>query len=88
MNSIALHVEETAGASLHVGEPSTLGLGVGGGMYAVGPPRFAGPYEVTPSASGQTLEMAGLTARQDVVVKPIPSNYGLITWDGSVITVS
>ena len=28
------------------------------------------------------------TMASDVTVNPIPSNYGLITWDGSVLTVS
>lgn len=28
------------------------------------------------------------TTQQNIVINPIPSNYGLITWNGSVITVS
>ena len=49
---------------------------------------YEGAYEVTPSAEAQTLATKNLRMTDDVVVKPIPSNYGLITWDGSVITVS
>lgn len=49
---------------------------------------YAGPYEVTPSAATQVLETANLSMTENVVINPIPSNYGLITWNGSVITVS
>ena len=51
-------------------------------------PAYAGPYEVTPSAEKQTLRTAGRLPSGDIVVNPIPSNYGLITWNGSVLTVS
>ena len=48
---------------------------------------YDGDYEITPSASSQTISIEGLTARQDIVINPIPSNYGEIVWDGSIITV-
>lgn len=50
--------------------------------------RYVGPYEVTPSAEAQTLETHGLVMTGNVTVAPIPSNWGLITWDGSTLTVS
>ena len=49
---------------------------------------FQGPYTVTPSRSQQALSTEGLKMAQNVVIEPIPSNYGLITWNGSVLTVS
>ena len=49
---------------------------------------YGGPYEVTPSQQTQRLETRYKTATQDIVINPIPSNYGLITWNGSVLTVS
>lgn len=55
---------------------------------AILPPSYEGPYEVTPSAEAQTLETDALYMRGDIVINPIPSNYGLITWNGSTITVS
>ena len=51
-------------------------------------PHYAGPYTVTPSASEQHLATAGLVMDYDVTVAPIPNNYGLITWNGSTLTVS
>lgn len=49
---------------------------------------YAGAYEFTPSAEAQTVPIYGKTATADIVISPIPSNYGLITWDGATITVS
>lgn len=51
-------------------------------------PEYEGAYTVTPSASAQVLQTAGLAMTADVTVEPIPSNYGLITVSGHVITVS
>lgn len=51
-------------------------------------PDYEGPFEVTPSNEEQVLPTAGTLLRQDVVVAAIPTNYGLITYDGSYITVS
>lgn len=49
---------------------------------------YTGEYEITPSSETQVLETANKTLDANIIVNPIPSNYGLITWDGSVITVS
>lgn len=54
----------------------------------VNPPAFAGPYSATPTAEEQRIPMQGFMAAEDFVVGPIPNNYGLITWDGSTLTVS
>lgn len=49
---------------------------------------YTGPYEVTPSTSQQTLFTSGKTMAHNVTIAPIPNNYGLITWNGSTLTVS
>lgn len=51
-------------------------------------PAYHGDYTVTPSRVQQTLPTAGMVLDRNVTVEPIPSNYGLITWDGSTLTVS
>ncbi len=51
-------------------------------------PIFSGAYEYTPTSQTQTIDIGGMAARQDIVINPIPSNYGLITWNGSTLTVS
>ena len=49
---------------------------------------YTGSYEFTPSSEAQTIPVAGLGMTQDLVINPIPSDYGHIGWNGSVITVS
>lgn len=49
---------------------------------------YTGDYTVTPSSETQTLQTNGLRMTDDITINPIPNNYGLITWDGSTITVS
>ncbi len=56
-------------------------------QYTDAPPYY-GEYEVTPADEAQTLATAGKRLAYDVTVNPIPSNYGKITWNGSVLTVS
>lgn len=50
--------------------------------------KYTGEYEVTPSSETVVLETASRLMTRNVTVNPIPSNYGLITWNGSVLTVS
>ena len=49
---------------------------------------YEGSYEFTPSAEEQTIAISGKKATQDITINPIPQNYGLITWNGSYLTVS
>ncbi len=51
-------------------------------------PFYEGDYDVTPSAEAQTLPTSMLRMHEDLVIGAIPDNYGLITWNGSVLTVS
>lgn len=50
--------------------------------------EYTGSYSVTPSSVPQTLATAARVLLEDIVVEAIPSNYGLITWNGSTLTVS
>lgn len=51
-------------------------------------PDYEGAYEITPSAEVQTLPSTDTVTHRDIVINPIPSNYGRISYDGTVITVS
>lgn len=51
-------------------------------------PTYTGVTTVTPSQSTQTLATAEKVMASNIVINPIPSNYGLITWNGSTLTVS
>ena len=55
---------------------------------AVGVDIYNGLYEYTPTANTQTIEIDHKMATSNIVINPIPSNYGLIAWNGSVLTVS
>ena len=54
----------------------------------VNPDVYDGAYEIIPSPYEVTLPTEGLMMSHDVVIQPIPSYYGLISWNGSVLTVS
>lgn len=49
---------------------------------------YTGPYTFTPSQQEQTVATAQKTLAQDIVIAPIPHNYGLITYNGFSLTVS
>lgn len=51
-------------------------------------PAYEGEYTVTPTTEAQTLETKNKRMTGNVTINPIPSNYGLITWNGAFITVS
>lgn len=51
-------------------------------------PLYTGSIEATPSAERQILPTINRTVTDNIVINPIPSNYGLITWNGSTLTVS
>lgn len=57
-------------------------------ISSIGAVPYDGPYEVLPSTAVQVLSTDGKMMNGDLVVAPIPSNYGLIEWNGSVLTVS
>lgn len=50
--------------------------------------EYRGTHEVTPTDETQILMTADMLVKQNIVINPIPSNYGLITWNGSALTVS
>lgn len=63
-----------AAASLKPGENTTI--------------YYGGSYEFTPTDTTQTILINGMTARENIIINPIPSNYGLVTWNGSTLTIS
>ena len=49
---------------------------------------YTGEYEFIPSGEQQTIQINGRMAERDITIKPIPHNYGLVTWNGAFLTVS
>lgn len=50
--------------------------------------QYTGAYQITPTSQAQTIPIADLIAAQDIIIEPIPQNYGLIGWNGSFLTIS
>ena len=49
---------------------------------------YQGETTFTPTDTAQTIEVENLVCAENIVINPIPSNYGKITWNGSYLTVS
>ena len=50
--------------------------------------EYTGSYEVTPTAYTQTLNTTDKILTQDIIINPIPSNYGLVAWNGAALTIT
>lgn len=61
-------------------------LVIGGGLDLA--PVYDGTYHVTPSSEQVVLPTSMRMLAKDIVVDPIPSNYGLISWDGARLMIS
>ena len=87
---VPLSVAESAATiGMSIAEDNvTLQVGLETAIEVVEGQAYEGPYSVTPSQQAQTLATEGYLMTGDVVVNPIPSNYGKITWNGAVLTVS
>lgn len=48
---------------------------------------YMGDYEFTPSNETQVINIVNKTATENIIINPIPQNYGLISWNGSSLTV-
>lgn len=84
--AIRLKVQETK-VKLKVGESDTARFHAHEGI-PIYPNPYSGTIDVTPTGEKQTFPTSGYMLQADIVVEPIPSNYGLITWDGTTLTVS
>lgn len=51
-------------------------------------PAYEGTYDVTPGAAEIVLSTQYLRMTDNVRIASVPHNYGLITWNGSTLTVS
>lgn len=81
----------TASKSIEIGltaESSTVSMELTASAGSIEGEPYEGPYAVTPSKRTQILQTKNLVATANITVEPIPDNYGLITWDGSILTVS
>ncbi len=60
-----------------------------GAEYAmVSADTYDGEYIFTPSDEAQTIVTTNKLLLDNIVINPVPSNYGKIEWNGSYLTVS
>ena len=84
-----IHISGSSGGTVQIGGGTGrhAEIKVSGGT---GPPveKYAGPYEFTPAEETQTVTINGKQATQDITINPIPSNYGRVSYNGRVITIT
>lgn len=79
---------ESNGMTVSFAEDSLNAVVSFGEFTAIERDPYEGPYEVTPTQYTQILPSENKAMAHDITVNPIPNNYGLITWNGSTLTVS
>lgn len=50
--------------------------------------QYTGDYSITPSSDQQILQTKDMVCYDNITIEPIPSNYGLISWNGLGIRIS
>ena len=80
-------VDVSPALDLKVSTPWSANIGMDMMVRVDGTP-YTGQTAVIPSDTRQILPTAGTLLTQDITIEPIPQNYGLITWNGSTLTVS
>ena len=86
--AITLTVSTNDAVTLNVAGSESVGLAAEPHIVVDRSIIYDGAYEWTPSESVQTIEIANKKALDNIIINPIPQNYGLITWNGSTLTVS
>lgn len=87
-SGVTLTAEESESVSMSV-ESAEVTLEAESCIYIGGSGApYSGQYEWTPTTETQTIPIIGKTATRNITINPIPNNYGLITWNGSTLTVS
>lgn len=51
-------------------------------------PAYEGPTVFTPSRETQIAPTKNKLLLDNITINPIPQNYGLVTYNGSIITIS
>lgn len=91
--AVSVGVVRENGASIKIQPPTHKQVGLqncivepvrGGGDYE----EYTGTYSVTPSKQKQVLSTQNKVLANNITVNPIPQNYGLISWNGSTLTIS
>lgn len=92
MSDVAVYpvkmAEQDESYTVNVDCDCELDIKIGTAIQLIDNDTYDGEYEFVPTDQVQIIQISGLTATMDITIDPIPNNYGLITWDGSSLTVS
>lgn len=88
--NVVLEIAAEDGIEFSIGDSQAAAvLEIGNPLIIRDPdPPYEGPYTVTPSAQRQTLVTRGYAMTGNVIIEPIPQNYGLVTYNGRILTIS
>ena len=50
--------------------------------------NYEGEYTFRPREEAQTIPVDVYSMKYDITINPLPSNYGKITYNGAILTVS
>ena len=75
----AIGLTVTTGGNISVTPATTVTAAIG--------EHYTGETTVTPGDAPTTLATAGMIMDADVVIRPVPSNYGRLIWDNGILTV-
>ena len=79
---VTLSIAGVESIPLAVDVSEDLALSIGGERH------YSGPTDIVPDGYVHILPTAGRVATENIVIEPIPSNYGLVEWNGSFLRVS
>lgn len=86
---IPLDIEYTGEIGLDVSSNNSLvELGMDSTIRIVDAEEYTGSYIFTPSEETQTIQIDHLLAVQNIVICPIPNNYGKISKRGAVLIIT
>lgn len=82
-------VKNIAYQQIEVKNPLSQNVGVKNSYTIIGTfDPYIGNYRITPTDVQQTLLTKGKGMVENVVIEPIPNNYGLVTYNGFELTIS
>lgn len=87
-NNPAVGVQDEDRIVVRVDEDSSVSVGVRDAIVVqTSCPIYDGATTATPTQGRQVFRTGGKKLLEDFTVEPIPSNYGLITYNGFELTV-
>lgn len=86
MVKLTVQTDETA--RLGVNDPEAVELNAETHIVVDTTTIYDGAYEWTPTDSVQLIEIENKKALGQITINPIPQNYGLVTWNGSTLTIT